>query len=89
MGPGDNGLAKVRMVVNQTDCMLRRMVLYDKDGKEMAEMRFTNVKVNGPIDPALFKYTPPDGVKINDMTGGVLPAPKEKTPKDDEKRNEE
>jgi outer membrane lipoprotein-sorting protein len=77
------------MFVSQSDCMARQILFYDKDGKEFMDDQFTNVKTNQPVDPALFKYTPPDGVKINDMTGGVLPAPKEKTPKDDEKRNEE
>ena len=31
------------------------------------ETRLTNVKVNGKLDPALFKYTPPEGVEVTDL----------------------
>jgi outer membrane lipoprotein-sorting protein len=48
--------------------MARRVLIYDKDGKERMNTQFTNVKVNQPIDPALFKYTPPEGAKVQDRT---------------------
>jgi len=66
--PTDDDMGKVRMLVSQNDCMARRVLIYDKDGKERMNTQFTNVKVNQPIDPALFKYTPPEGAKVQDRT---------------------
>ena len=37
----------------------------------MADAQFTNIKVNGALDPALFKYTPPAGARVMDMTKGA------------------
>ena len=33
-------------------------------------VEFTGIKVDQKVDPELFKYTPPKGVQVQDMTGG-------------------
>jgi len=63
--------AKARLSIGQKDSLLHRIILYNKEGKEMSEMQITNAKVNEKIDPALFKYTPPPGAKVMDMTKGM------------------
>ena len=60
--------ARVRISVGQDDLALRRTIVYDEGGKKIAEVQFTNVKVNQPIEPSLFKYTPPEGAKVEDQT---------------------
>jgi outer membrane lipoprotein-sorting protein len=62
---------KVRIYISQKDLMCHRFRDYDKDGSELADMQFTNLKVNGALDPALFKYTPPEGALVMDMTKGM------------------
>ena len=69
-GPRKRGAlppARVRISVGQDDLALRRTICYDKDGKKTGEVQFTNVKVNQPIEPSLFKYTPPEGAKVEDQ----------------------
>jgi len=71
-GMGQQGEpGKVRFYIGQKDLMCHRFRDYDKDGNEQADMQFTNLKVNGALDPALFKYTPPEGALIMDMTKGM------------------
>ncbi len=37
------------------------------------DLLFTNIKINGPVDRSAFKYTPPRGAKVVDMTQGMRP----------------
>lgn len=62
---------KVRISVGQKDNFVHRFVQIDKAGKETSEMQFTNIKANQKVDPKLFKYTPPPGARVMDMTKGM------------------
>jgi hypothetical protein len=62
---------KVRIYVGQKDLMCHRYLAYDKAGTEIMDMQMTNIKVNAVLDPALFKYTPPAGANVMDMTKGM------------------
>jgi outer membrane lipoprotein-sorting protein len=64
-------VGKVRINVGQTDNMTRRVRTYDKADQEVSDMQMTNIKLNGTLDPALFKYTPPEGAMIMDLTKGM------------------
>jgi len=66
-----------KLWVGQDDLLIHRetRVVFDYDARYGAEfsaassettMEFTNLKVNQKVDPALFKYTPPDGVKVQE-----------------------
>ena len=59
---------KIRISVGQNDLAARQSIFYDKKDKKVMEMQFSNVKVNQQIDPALFKYTPPEGATVEDQT---------------------
>jgi len=56
--------------VSPQDGVPRRQVtqLTRDNMKITCETRLTNVKVNGKLDPALFKYTPPEGADVTDLT---------------------
>ncbi len=58
--------------VGQDDFIVRRMVdsmrLVNRDKPEVTTKEWLNIKVNQPVDPALFVYTPPEGAKIVDRT---------------------
>jgi len=78
MGRGSMGMGmqaeepgKIRMSVGQKDLFVRRYIFYSKSGKEISETQMTNVRLNGKLDPALFKYTPPKGAMVMDMTKGM------------------
>ncbi len=71
MPPQAEQPGKIRMSVGQKDSYLHRTILYDKAGKETSETQMTNIKVNGKVDPKLFKYTPPPGATVMDMTKGM------------------
>ena len=61
-------LSRVRYYVSQKDLGIRRMVTYNKQGKETTRYELTNVKINEKVDPKLFEYTPPANAKIIDTT---------------------
>jgi len=63
-------IAKALYFVGQKDLVCHRIRVYDKDGNEVSDVQLTNIKLNGKLDPALFKYTPPDGVRVADFTQG-------------------
>jgi outer membrane lipoprotein-sorting protein len=63
---------KSHFYIGQKDLMTHRVITFDKaSGKEMADIQFTNIKLNPKLDPSLFKYTPPEGANVMDMTKGM------------------
>ena len=67
---GGPAFGKAKIYVGQKDFACHRLIGYDKAGAEVTDTQFTNIKVNQPVDPALFKYTPPADARIMDMTKG-------------------
>ena len=51
--------------------MTHRIRTYGKNDAELSDMQFSNLKINPTLDPALFKYTPPEGARVVDMTKGM------------------
>jgi outer membrane lipoprotein-sorting protein len=65
-GPGRAALSfKVRIDVGQEDLMVHCVRSYDAGDNEFADAQYTNVKVNLTLNPALFKYTPPVGARVD------------------------
>ena len=62
---------KVRMYVGQKDTLCHRYIMYNRAGKEVVDTQLSNLKVNGKLDPALFRYTPPPGAQVMDMSKGM------------------
>ena len=63
---------RVKVWVAQDDLIVRRKVRTtkraDQDEQSVITMEWRNVKINQPVAPALFVYTPPEGAKIDDRT---------------------
>jgi outer membrane lipoprotein-sorting protein len=64
---GDAAGGKVSAFIGQSDNIPHRILTFDKDGKEVSDTRLSNIKINGPVKDALFKYTPPKGAKVVDL----------------------
>jgi outer membrane lipoprotein-sorting protein len=71
MGPAAPEVAKIKIDIGVKDLMCHRYRAYDKADKEMMDTQFTNMKPNATPDAALFKYTPPAGARVMDMTKGM------------------
>jgi outer membrane lipoprotein-sorting protein len=69
------GPSKVKVDIGQKDLMAHRITVLYKGGSEVVDVQLTNLKVNPTLDPALFKYTPPAGAEVTDMTKGLPPMP--------------
>jgi len=61
-------MARVKYYVDRKDLGIRRMTTYSADGRETIRCDITHVKLDGKVDDALFKYTPPPYAKLMDMT---------------------
>ena len=63
---------KVKIWVGQDDFIVHRqgyvIRLAGKEHPLVNTTDYLSVKVNQPVDPKLFEYTPPDGAKIDDQT---------------------
>ncbi len=57
-----------RMKIGVKDGFPRSAEMLDKDGKAWMTQTYKNVKLDVPIDDALFAYTPPDGAQVMDMS---------------------
>jgi outer membrane lipoprotein-sorting protein len=58
--------------ISTKDGLPRKLVFHTGTGTEMMSQEFSNVEVNPKLDPALFEFTPPEGVQVTDMTDGVI-----------------
>ncbi len=62
----------MRVLIGPEDFIVRRMYMAaqrtDQEQPTWSTVDWQNVKVNQPVDPALFVYTPPEGAKIVDRT---------------------
>jgi outer membrane lipoprotein-sorting protein len=65
-------LALARLWLGKEDGFPRRVVFLDRRGKELFSQRFTGVTLNPLLDPALFMFRPPEGVKVVDSTDLIL-----------------
>jgi len=45
-----------------------KSVSYNPSGDVVSTVKITDIKINDNIDPDKFKFTPPAGVQVNDMT---------------------
>lgn len=62
------GLALARLWLARGDGFPRKVVFLDKTGREFLTQTYESVTVNPLIDPAVFMFRPPEGVKTIDST---------------------
>jgi len=65
-------LALARLWLAKADGFPRRVVFLDKAGKELLTQNYRAVTINPLIDPTLFLFRPPEGVKVVDSTDLIL-----------------
>jgi hypothetical protein len=60
---------KTRLHVSKKDGFVRQVEQFDKAGKNtVMTMQFTNVKLDADLPDARFKFVPPEGLPVMDMT---------------------
>ena len=64
--------SKLEIGLDANNGMLRKMVMFNKEGKEMMSQSYSNVQLNVDIPDSEFEFTPPEGVQVMDMTEGSL-----------------
>lgn len=65
-------LALIRLWLGKADGFPRRAEFLDREGKALLTQTYTGVTLNPLLDPALFMFRPPDGVKVVDATNLIL-----------------
>jgi hypothetical protein len=70
-----------RVYVDQETMLLRRIQYLkhspnpaDKLARPLLTLDLRNLKLNGPVDDALFRFTPPENVPVEDQTDAVIQA---------------
>jgi len=64
--------AKIEMWLAADDGLVRKIIMFSEEGKEMMSQEYTNVKINVRLADSQFKFTPPEGVQVMDMTEGSV-----------------
>jgi len=69
-----SGYSKLVLEVDPTTFDIQATVLFDAIGNE-SRVRFERVKTTQPLKVEAFRFTPPDGVRVEDLTRSVGAAP--------------
>jgi len=64
-------MPRMVMYVAEDAGLLVRTIAFDKDGKEVSVVNFTDIKINEDIPAERFVFDAPEGVKVMDMTATV------------------
>lgn len=62
------GISKNKFHFDKETGLLVRLESYDMEGKMILHTNTTNIKTNPEISPSRFRYTPPEGAMVQDMT---------------------
>jgi outer membrane lipoprotein-sorting protein len=49
-----------------------RVTMYAKDGARMMEQKYSNFRLNVPMEDSEFEFTPPEGAQVMDMTDATM-----------------
>lgn len=63
--------------IGADDGVLRKMIMLDKEGKEMMSQSYTNIQLGIEVADSQFEFTPPEGSQVVDMTEGTIGMMKE------------
>lgn len=64
--------SKMKIWVGADDGLLRKMVWFDENAKEMMSQTYDNIQTGIDIPASKFEFTPPVGVQVMDMTEGTI-----------------
>lgn len=73
--PEDNPMAqmmpkKIVLMISTASGLPHKTQMLTEDGTLMMQMKYSNFRINIPIDDSEFEFTPPPGAQIMDMTKG-------------------
>ncbi len=64
---------KLRLHIGQADGFMHQIEMFEKDATNVVmRQEFTNLKFNEPLPADTFRFTPPPGVPVVDMTDMVI-----------------
>jgi len=66
--PGDTNYRSLQYY-QKDNCVLVKAVVFDAAGKPVSTTTYSDIKINPSLDKSRFKFTPPPGVEVMDMTG--------------------
>ena len=66
----DPMISKMHMHFLKEHGLVVQIIAHGADGKPMQTITYDNMKVNVDLKPDMFKFVAPEGVQIQDMTGG-------------------
>lgn len=66
--PG-NPVTKLRVLIGKAHGMVLKQTIFGTDGAPMQTITYEDVKFDGPVDAAVFKFEVPEGVQVIDQTG--------------------
>ena len=64
--------AEIEMWIGADDGLVRKMTLFNEEGKEMMTHSYMNVEINTEVNDSQFEFTPPEGTQVMDMTEGTI-----------------
>lgn len=63
-----SSMPRMVLYIAEDTGLLVKTVSFDKDGREVSVVTFTDIKINEDIPAARFVFTAPEGVVVTDMT---------------------
>ena len=63
---------KVEIGIYTDNGMISKMVMLDKENKEMVSQYYSNIQLNVNIPDSEFEFTPPEGTQVADMTDPTI-----------------
>ncbi|MFN2564828.1 MAG: outer membrane lipoprotein carrier protein LolA [Gemmatimonadaceae bacterium] len=60
---GEQPFTRATVWVDDRDGLIRQFEVTDQSGV-MRRVRLTAIRVNAPVDPAAFRFTPPEGIRV-------------------------
>ncbi len=63
---------RIRFWISVEDGMPRQSIFYGAGDTEMLRQEYTSVEVDPHLDPELFRFVPPEGAQVMDMTDSAI-----------------
>jgi outer membrane lipoprotein-sorting protein len=82
------GLSQMEIWIGAKNGLLRKMLMLNEKGKEMMSQSYSNIQTNVKIDDSRFKFTPPEGAQVMDMTEMTINMIKQMKEKQEQKSDE-
>ncbi len=65
-------ISKMEMWIGADNGLAMKMAMFNEEGAEILTQTYSNIELNIEVDESRFEFTPPEGVKVMDMTEGSM-----------------